>query len=104
MMCRFRNAARTILTCYASHRPPPPTPPPSVALLTALGYLQDIRDGEALAVEDLDELADNAGIALVELQPLIAMAEEKGYLSIDDDGSVRLTQKGWRWYETYNPT
>jgi hypothetical protein len=59
--------------------------------------------GEFIAVEDLDELADNAAIALVELQPLIDMAEEKGYLSVDDDGSVRLTQRGWRWYEKYNP-
>ncbi len=83
-------------------RPPPPPIPPSVALLTALGYLQDIRDGEA--VEDLDELATSSGIAFVELQPIIDMAEEKGYLSIDDDGSVRLTLKGWRWYETHNPS
>jgi hypothetical protein len=64
--------------------------------------LQDLRDGEAVGAEDLDELADNSGIALVELPPLIDKAEEKGYLSIGDDGSIHLTQKGWIWFEKHS--
>ncbi len=82
--------------------PPPLTPLLSVGLLTALDYLQDLRGGDA--VDDLDELATNTGIARVQLQPLIDRAEEKNYLSIDNDGSVLLTQKGWRWYETHDPS
>jgi len=62
--------------------------------------LQDIRGGEA--VDDLDELATNAGMLRAEMLPLIDRAEEHGHMSVDD-GSIRLTQKGWRWYETHNP-
>lgn len=75
---------------------PPLTLPPPVALLTALGYLQGMHDGEA--VEGLDELATNAGILPAEMMPLIDRAEERGYLSVDDDGSLRLTQEGWRLF------
>lgn len=50
-----------------------------------LGYLQDLRGGDAL--DDLDELASNAGMLRQELPPLIDKAEEPGYLTVDDDGT-----------------
>jgi hypothetical protein len=78
----------------------PPAPLPSVALLTALGFLQDLRAGDAVA--DMAELAENADVMLDALMPLIDRAEADGYLTIDDDGALRLTLRGWRWYETHH--
>lgn len=46
----------------------------------------------------------NAGILQAEKMVLIDRAEEHGHLSVDDDGSLRLTQKGWHWYETHSAT
>ncbi len=83
------------------HSPPPSTPPRSVALLTALDYLQDMHDGET--VDDLDELAANAGMLPAEMMPLIDRAEDHDFLSVDDNRSLRLMQKGWRRYETHDP-
>lgn len=82
------------------HHPPssPPASPPSVALLTALGYLQDLHGGDP--VMDLAALAAHACIMPDELMLLIDRAEADDYLTIDDDGAVRLTLRGWRWYET----
>lgn len=79
--------------------PPPPPPPQSVALLTALGYLQELVDGGPVYEED--ELAAVSGIQVLELLPLIDRAEEKGYLEIGEDGAISLTAKGWRWYEMH---
>ena len=76
----------------------PPVSPPAVALLTALGYLQDLRAGDA--VTDMTALAAIAGIAPDELVPLIDRGEADGHLAVDADGAVRLTLRGWRWYET----
>jgi hypothetical protein len=45
-------------------------------------------------------LAATADVARDDLPLLIDRAEADGYLTVDADGAVRLTLRGWRWYET----
>lgn len=78
--------------------PPPSTPPPSALLLLAVGDLQRDTGGEPVAHTDL--IAAEMGSAVVDVPPLVARGVERGYLVEDDDG-VRLTAKGWAWYERY---
>lgn len=77
--------------------PPSTPPPPSVLLLLAVGDLQRDIGGEPVAYTDL--IAVEMGITVVDVPPLVVRGVERGYL-VEDDG-VRLTAKGWAWYERH---
>jgi hypothetical protein len=73
------------------HRPPPKSDPPSVALLRALGVLQELGDGAPIAAE--------SGIALVELWPLIERGVTAGYIDVGETDEIGLTPKGQAWWK-----
>jgi len=85
------------VTAFVRGGPPPPLPiPPSAALLHPVGSLQDAEGGEALS--DLDGIASDAGIVGIELWPLIHAGVDAGYLLVDEDDAVSLSERGWAWY------
>jgi len=51
-------------------------------------------------IDDLDELANAADIHLREIHALVLKADEKGFLTYNEDG-IALTPKGWKWYEKH---
>jgi len=77
--------------------PSPPSTPPSVMLLHAVSDL--LRDTGDEAIDDLALIAAAMGVPLVDVPPLVARGVERDYLE-DNDG-IRLTPKGWAWYERH---
>lgn len=85
----------------AFHREEPPSPSlptPSVALLRAIGFLQDAREGDDVFDEELDMIAWEAKIAEEELWPLIHAGIRAGYLLMAGYNAICLSPKGWAWY------
>ncbi len=59
--------------------------------LRAVGSLQD-------AESDLDGVASDAGIVGIERWPLIHAGVDAGYLLVDEDDAVSMSERGWAWY------
>ncbi len=84
------------MTCRRIPGPAPQGDPPSVALLRALGVLQQLEGGEP--IDDLDMLASESGIVDIELWSLIHAGVRAGALLVDEDDGIALSERGWAWW------